>query len=391
MGKHIIIGAGKIGRGFIAQLLYRRGEEFCFIEKSPELGKMLNEAGYYHVHVLGDPAKDSTIRGIPVLGYDQTERIREKVGEADVIYTCVGGKNLHEVAGLLAVAIRSRLESGNTQVFNVITCENWQQPAELLRNSIREEMKGLEKEFEERVGFAESVILRSGIECPGDPLAVNAQDYWKLPVNAAKIKGKLPELPEFELMNDFDGFLERKFYTYNAANGTVSYMGTLMGYQHICEAAHDPWILKNLHGVYEETSLALCHKQQFPLEKQYEFVGTSLAKLQNETLVDTLERNARDPIRKLSPSDRLLGPALMGYEYGIKPEHLCLSIAAAIYYESPSAEDESAARLKAMRREGGPKRVLQDVCGLDQSHELFGMILRQVEVLREKGLIQDGE
>lgn len=389
MGKHIIIGAGKIGRGFIAQLLYRAGEEFCFIEKSPQLKDMLNQAGVYQVHILGEPSKDSKIRGIPVYGYEQTEQIEEKVREADCIFTSVGGKNLREVAKLLASPIRRRLENGNRQVLNIITCENWQKPAELLKDSIAGEMKGLEQAFDECIGFAESVILRSGIECPGDPLAVNAQNYWKLPINGRKVKGKLPEIPEFELMNDFDGFLERKFYTYNAANGTVSYMGTLLGYQYICEAAHDDWILENLRGVYEETSQALCRKQKFPLEKQYEFVGTSLAKLQNETLVDTLERNARDPIRKLSPSDRLLGPALMAWEHGLKPEHLCLSIAAAIYYDSPSPEDESAARLKAMRRDGGPQRVLREVCGLAEGHELYRMILTQVEKLKEKGLVKD--
>ena len=30
------------------------------------------------------------------------------------------------------------------------------------------------------------------------------------------------------LLDSFDGFLERKFYTYNAANGTVSFMGALL-------------------------------------------------------------------------------------------------------------------------------------------------------------------
>ena len=66
MARHIIIGAGKIGRGFIAQLLYMNGQEFCFIEKSEEFAKALNQAGRYHVYVLGNPKKDTEIEGIKV-------------------------------------------------------------------------------------------------------------------------------------------------------------------------------------------------------------------------------------------------------------------------------------------------------------------------------------
>ncbi len=328
MGKHIIIGAGKIGRGFIAQLLENSGEEFCFIENYEKLAQGLNQAGRYHIHVLGNEQRDSEIIGRKVYTYQDTKEIKEKVLDADCIFTSVGGKNLEGLCEVLGCAVRNRLEQGVAKPLNFITCENWKRPAEILRAGIGKYCGGYEEEYNKKFGFTEAVILRSGIENKEDWLAVNVQDYWELPVNAGKVVGKLPDMEGIVLMEDFDGFLERKFYTYNAANGTVAYIGTLMGYQKIAEGAHDPFILKILRGVYDETSKALCAKYNFPLEKQLEFTESSLQKMQNRIIEDTLERNARDPMRKLGAEDRLLGPALMAYRYGIIPENLVVSIAA---------------------------------------------------------------
>lgn len=386
MGKSIIIGAGKIGRGFIAQLLYLSNEEFCFIEKSKVFTDMLNRAGSYHIHVLGNPDRDSDITGFTAYDFEQRDEIEEKVKEADCIFTSVGGKNLHELIAVLAPPIKARLASGNRNKLNIITCENWKKPAEYLRTEIGACMGEYQAAYAETTGFTESVILRSGIENTEDPLAVNAQDYWELPIDAAKLKGELPKVEGFKPMGDFAGFLERKFYTYNAANSTVAYMGTLMGYTKVGDAVYDEFIAENLTGVYEETSRALSKKQNYPLEEQYKFVQTSLAKMRNKIIADTLERNARDPMRKLGPEDRLLGPAIMAQACGIAPEHLCTSIAAAIYYENPA--DESAAELKRIREQEGVDAVLQRVCGLDREDPLCGLIKSKIRYLKEKGLIK---
>ncbi len=186
-------------------------------------------------------------------------------------------------------------------------------------------------------------------------------------------------------MEDFDGFLERKFYTYNAANGTVAYIGTLMGYQKIAEGAHDSFILKILRGVYDETSKALCAKYNFPLEKQLEFTESSLQKMQNRIIEDTLERNARDPMRKLGAEDRLLGPALMAYRYGIIPENLAVSIAAAIHYENE--QDESACELKKLREKEGVEGVLQKAGKLEKRHPLIKLVKEKEEFLIRERII----
>jgi mannitol-1-phosphate 5-dehydrogenase len=98
--------------------------------------------------------------------------------------------------------------------------------------------------------------------------------------------------------------------------------------------------------------------------------------------VDPVERNARDPLRKLGRYDRLVGPACLCLEYGIAPEHLATAIAAALQY-NPAA-DPSAQRLQQRLQCEGLPTVLRDVCGIDPEGELGLRIQARCVQVREQ-------
>jgi len=387
----VILGAGKIARGFIGHLLYLSEIPFTFVEKAEGLVNLINERGQYTVNILGNSEKNCVVKGVNALHFSEIDKITEEIAQATVVFTSVGGKNLGELVPLLAKGIEKKAECGG--YLNVVTCENWKQPAEILRKGIEDMIASEAKEYlSQSVGFTEAVIMRSGIEADEellkqDPLIVNVQDFWELPIDASRLAGPMPKLPELRLIDEFTGFLERKFYTYNAANGTTSFVGALLGFEKIADAAHDERILKVLEGVYMETAQALSKKHNFPLEEQLAFTLTSKRKLQDYTIVDFIERNARDPIRKLGPDDRLVGSARLVWEYGIRPENLCIAIAAAIYYVSP--KDEFANELVRMRTEEGVDAVLEKVCKLKPQGELAMLIKEKIELLKAWGWINE--
>ncbi len=390
--KCVILGAGKIARGFLGHLLYLSNLPFVFIEKDRELVNLLKERKSYTVNVLGDSNKNCVVKNVEAICLDDEEEVVNTIGEADLIFTAVGGKNLPSLIPLLTKGIEKRLKKQG--YINIITCENWKQPAHILEKGVKERIKMEELSQLERVGFSEAVIMRSGIEAGNelrkqDPLIVNVQDYWNLPIDESRLKGTLPNILGVELLQEFTGFLERKFYTYNAANGTVSYLGALLGYTYISDAAKDERILKILEGVYLETAEALSKKHGIDLKEQLEFTLTSKRKLQDETIVDYIERNARDPLRKLGKDDRLVGSARMVMEQGIIPINLSLSIAAAIYYKSPG--DEFARELERMRKEEGIDYILEKVCELDPSGELALLIKEKIVLLKQWGWIEKDE
>lgn len=386
----VIFGAGKIARGFIAHLLSLSNIEFVFVEKADALADLINERGQYMINILGAPEKNYVVKNARALKFCQEEEITEAIAEADVVFDAVGGKNLQEIVPFYIRGIEQKAKRGGC--LNFITCENWKEPARILQEGVEagisEEAKAYMKEC---VGFTESVIMRSGIEAPKellekDPLIVNVQDYWYLPVDKDRVKGILPEIKYMDALTGFAGFLERKFYTYNAANGTNSFLGALLGYEVLAEAAHDERILKILEGVYQETGRALSEKHGIPLEDQMAFTRTSLHKLQDYTIVDSIERNARDPLRKLGKDDRLVGSARMVLSCGIRPENLATAIAAAIYYRNP--EDESARELARMVKEEGIDAVLKNVCEIDPDGELGSLIKEKIKQIKEWGWLK---
>lgn len=387
----VIFGAGKIARGFIAHLLSLSDIDFIFVEKADALADLINERGQYTINILGAPEKNYVVKNAKALKFSQEKEITEAIAEADVVFDAVGGKNLQEIVPFYIKGIEKKAEKGG--YLNFVTCENWKEPARILKEGIEAGIAPEAREYlDNYVGFTESVIMRSGIEAPKellekDPLIVNVQNYWHLPVDAARVKGSLPDIKYMEPLTGFAGFLERKFYTYNAANGTTSFVGALLGYKVLAEAAHDERILKILDGVYQETGKALSIKHGISLEEQMAFAKTSLNKLQDYTIVDSIERNARDPQRKLGKDDRLVGSARMVLSCGIRPENLCTAIACAVYYRNP--EDSSAVALEKVVKEEGIDAVLEKICGIEPEGELGILIKEKIKKIKEWGWLKN--
>lgn len=388
----VIFGAGKIARGFIGHLLYLSKIDFSFVEKFDELVKQLNERGGYTVNVLGAPEKNAFVTGYKAYGFSEENEIAEAIAKADCVFDAVGGKNLQGIVPFLVKGIELRAKI-NPLPLNIVTCENWKLPDEILKEGVYAAISPDALEFcKQNVGFSEAVILRSGIESTPDllakdPLTVNVQDYWHLPVDATKLKRPMPEgMMCVEPKDDFGSFLERKFYTYNVANGATSFVGALLGYKYIADAAYDERIEKLLDGIYKETSLALSRKHNFPYDEQWAFTRTSLKKLQDRNIVDYIERNARDPMRKLGHDDRLVGPAVMCLEQGVKPENVSIAIACALFYDEPS--DPSAQTLKQIRETKGTDEILKEVCKIESNSELRNLVNEKIDLIKSWGWVK---
>lgn len=388
----VIFGAGKIARGFVGHLLYLSNIDFVFVEKVDALCDLINSRGQYTVNILGDSSKNTVVKNARALKFSQKEEIAQAIAQADCIFDSVGGKNLMEIVPFLTAGVELRAQI-NPKPLNMITCENWKKPADILKDGIAAAIDPQYKSFfEENVGITEAVIMRSAIESTPDllekdPLIVNVQDFWKFPFDASRLKAPMPEgMICLEPIYEFTGFLERKFYTYNAANGTTSFVGAILGYKYIADAAHDQRILDILDGVYKETATALSKKHNFPYDEQWAFTRTSYNKLRDRNIVDYIERNARDPMRKLGPDDRLVGSARLCMDYGVIPESLAIAIACAIHYEQPT--DEFAVQLKTLREEKGIPYIIENVCKLDPDSNLAKLILEKVELIKSWGWVK---
>ena len=77
-------------------------------------------------------------------------------------------------------------------------------------------------------------------------------------------------------------------------------------------------------------------------------------------LGDTVERVGKDPVRKLSENDRLIGAARLCVKQGIKPVYVSLGIASGFLFAPQS--DEAAKKVQQVLAERGIGEAIEAFC-----------------------------
>lgn len=391
--KAIILGAGRIGRGFVSQILHLNDIELVFFDNSSEMVELMNEKKEYTVHVMGYPEENTTISNVHAYLVSDTDQLEKEWEDADFLITAVGGKNLPALGKYIGAAFKKLCMRHKVHYSNIITCENWVDPAKDIKDAILETLTAEEKEeFSKMIGVAEAVILTTGAGSPDGKIPLNPVDTWVqnfkyLPLEKETLKGEYRELKYVEYVENFGNLLKQKLYTNNTSVGLVAYLGYLKGLTYVSEAANDPEIAPMLDEVYKEINEALIEGLGINEESQYAFSKRAKAKYQDRNIVDLLTRIARDPLRKLAPDDRLIGPAHISLSIHKQPKAIALATAAALYYDNP--DDESAVRLSRMREEIGVDGILKKISRLEDGDPLFGLIHESIDILEKKGWIKE--
>lgn len=324
----VIFGAGKVGRGFLAQLLYRAGWTFSLVDAHLESVKALRQnRGWSTFNLSTEKIEWIQAEGV----YHTSENLEQIIAHADLILTSMGATQLLNWAEEIRVPLCKRLEEGK---LDLILAENHPRPAFAVRKALMQNSTEKQsKLIEEQLGIAQAQVLRSCIEPleTQHPLTVQIQDHWTLPLDGDALKTDFT-IHGFEKMPDFERELTRKLFTYNCVNAMVCYLGYLAGYEWLADAANDARISAIALQAGQESSAALVAAYGFEPAEQREWCERALAKYQDKTIRDPIERNARDPIRKLGRFERLLGPIHLCKEHDLPHQSLLIGVAAALQY-----------------------------------------------------------
>ena len=381
------IGAGKIGRGFLGELLHAAGYHVVFVDIDRRRVDAINQRGAYSVHHVTTTSDESVvIDDISALDARDLPAVAEAIAGASLVSTAVGVRNLKNVAPALAAGLARRLARPGSDPLSIIPCENLMSAGRELRNLVWPQMQRRmargecpvldEAAFDARFGFVETVISRM-IPAPAapdrsDPLRVACEPYARLPVGASMFRGPLPRLPGLEPVANILAHQRRKLWSHNMSHAVCAYLGCRTGHEFAWQAIEDPDIERAVRGAMRETGQALCSRFGFDPAAQQAYEADLLERYRNRRLNDPLRRVAADPLRKLGPEDRLIGSARLCIEEGVDPAHLLVGIRAAIQYNDP--DDAGAVRLQEMLATRGREAVLRDVCGLATDEPLFARL-----------------
>ena len=324
----VIFGAGKVGRGFLAQLLNRAGWDFSLVDSHAETVNALRKYDGWDVYNLANGANER-LQARHIWHID--DNLEQVLVGSDLMLTAMGANHLKHWAHQIRKPLCERLKIGE---IDLILAENHPRPAAEVREVLLEEASEEERRLvETRLGIAQAQVLRSCIEPTGNqhPLTVQIQDHWTLPLDGEALRTDI-SIEGFEKKVDFERELTRKLFTYNCVNAMVCYIGHLSGYEWLADAANDTMIAELALKAGRESSAALVAAYGFEAGEQEMWCNRALEKYQDESIRDPIERNARDPMRKLGRTERLLGPIHLCIEHDLPYQTLMIGVVAALRY-----------------------------------------------------------
>lgn len=371
--KAVMYGAGNIGRGFIGALFSQSGYDVTFIDVAKPVVDALLKRGSYPVRILtADGYEDFLIDRVSAVDGGNADAVARAIAGADVMATAVGANILKFIAPNIAAGLRMRFQTTEAPL-NILICENLMDADKVLESLIKADLAPDERKlFDERVGLVEASIgrmvpVQTAQMQDGDPLRVCTERYGYLPVDRDAFRGGIPPVRNLVPYSPFDFYIRRKLYIHNMGHALCAYLGLYQGKEFIYEAVDDADVYGIVLNAMMESAEVLSENYAIPLADILRHIQDLLMRFTNQALRDTCERVGKDPVRKLSKKDRLIGPAELCIRQGRTPAYICVGIAGAIY-----------AYLGQTGREQTPERAtaaLSELSGIEKSDPLYANIL----------------
>ena len=378
--KAVHFGAGNIGRGFIGLLLHNAGYEVCFVDVNDALVSELQKKRQYAVRIANEQGDTYLVDHIKAIDGKDIALVAETIAEADIVTTAVGVSVLKHIAGAVAKGIERRLESGKGGL-PIIACENALGGSTILKQFVYEHLSAdTQAKADQHIAFPDAAVDRIvPLQQNEDPLQVTVEPFYEWTVERSPLLSSLEEIVGVHYVDQLEPYIERKLFTVNTGHCVAAYHGYLRGCETIQEAMKDSGILAEVRGALQESGAALVRTYAFDEKEHAQYIEQILERFINPYLVDEVVRIGRSPIRKLSPNDRLVRPALLAYQYGMPVTHLTAAMAAALHFNH--ADDPEAAELQASIKELGLQAAITKYTGLDEQHPLHAQVAEQYREL----------
>ena len=364
-------GAGNIGRGFIGAVLQDAGYFVVFADVNAGLIHALNDRGSYTLTELGAGSQKKTYTNYRALhSVEQRSELIGQLAKAEIITASVGANILPLIAPVIAEGLSARTLSKPAVV---MACENAINATDILKSEIR-----TVENLDSLAVFANTAVDRIvPIQPDGSEPDVAVEAFCEWVIDSGNLSGIKLEIPSATFVDRLEPFIERKLFTVNTSHLSAAYLGQRAGHATVVLALNDPAVMKKTKAGLEETSKVLVRKHNFDPAAHSRYVKKTLKRITSPAIDDQVERVGRDPIRKLSRLERLIGPAAQYAEHYGLPEHLLDVISAALAFEND--DDPEVARLQLLLTSLSTSEFAQEVCGISSSHPLSQYLVETID------------
>jgi mannitol-1-phosphate 5-dehydrogenase len=373
-GVAVHFGAGNIGRGFVGLILHRAGYQVVFADVVDELIDALNRTPSYLVKEVGLDSSEERVDNYRAVNSRRDEpAVVDEIASADIVTTAVGPTVLKFVAPVIAEGLRKRPDGAAPLA--VMACEN----AINATDALREHIRALVPEAEWPAVAARAVFANTAVDrivpaqSPDAGLDVTVETYFEWAIERPPFGGKEPSIPDATWVDNLAPYIERKLFTVNTGHAATAYHGFVRGIRKLSDALADHEVRTAVEGVLAETRQLLVAKHEFTDEAQQAYVDKILQRFANPYLPDTVDRVGRQPLRKLSRTERLIGPAAELAERGIRPQRLLATVEAALSFDVP--DDPESVELQQLLRTLPAAEATERITGLKPADPLYADVL----------------
>ncbi|SFL22824.1 D-mannitol 1-phosphate 5-dehydrogenase [Paenibacillus sp. 1_12] len=376
-------GAGNIGRGFIGLLLSRSGYTICFVDVNEKVVSLLRQRGSYTVSLATESHDTMVVNGVSAINGHDVEQVIHKIASADLVTTAVGVNLLGAIADVIARGIELRVNSLSGPL-QVIACENAINASSLLKKQVYARLTDeVRSKADQIVFFADTAVDRIvPVQSHADPLEVTVEPFYEWLIDRTAMPSGAVEIKGAGYVDHLESYIERKLFTVNTGHCCAAYLGHLNGYTTIHETMANQEISTQVREVLEETGTLLIKKHGLNLQEHTLYIQKIMDRFRNAYLSDGVVRVGRSPIRKLSPNDRLVLPALQAYHLGIEPYHLSRVIAAALLFDYN--QDEESVQIQERIKTQGIHQAASQITKIPVGHPVHSLIVHHYEALTHK-------
>lgn len=378
MKKAVHFGAGKIGRGFIAELLHNSGYEIVFADVSDALVDMIEEKHQYNLFLIDQDYKKKVIDSVSAYStIKESEKVIAAILDSDIITTSVMATNLSKIAPLIAEALKLRLKHKKEKV-TIMACENAMMGTTILKNAMEDSGILTKEELKEAAVFPNTAVDRMVFDGTheGEPGVEIGKDFELVIERLKLINPESEPIKGAEYVDDLEMYLQRKIFIINGGHAISGYVGYVNGAETVQDVIQNKKLFEPVKQAMLESAVALEKKYGFTHESLLDYIDKMMIRrFTSPGISDPISRVAREPIRKISPDDRIMGPANLCEKYGLENKWLLRGVACAMHFENE--EDQQAVELQNYITKHGIEDAIVKYTGVEKNGRMFCEILEE--------------
>ena len=320
MALALIVGCGAIGRGFVPWILQNFDVDFFDVSRELVAG-ITGQGGYSSYMSDGEKLSHKRVKPRKVTA-DFAEL---NPSDYDVVFVSVGPRNVERLPPEISA----------------LSCPIYSLENDPITVDWIKQRFGLQSVY-----FGVPDVITSSTASPDnlakDPYSIHTENgvmYLQDSDQAsAQLKEALPEV-KWLAVERLNQEWDAKLYIHNTPHCIAAFLGHLSGCTYLHEAMAKPTISRVIDGVIEELLYALKVTTAYDHHFIESYAEKEVRRFSNKLLYDPISRVAREPIRKLHPSGRLIGALRLLLSSGVRPTYLTIGICAALHYLATDDRD----------------------------------------------------